>query len=212
MVLPPSAVDGVTDGAVYIEATVTYNKGSGATKQMSAHGAARVETSDAAAGLIRSDAVNQMAKAIHDASGTYGKTVVDIVASIAALSKRVAVVETKTRDGRVAALRMDVDGRMSKALQGQARFNRWGKHYLRALMRAHQIHCCTNFMDAGLQVYGVHSFERSETKVTRSSFRCLHQLRLVSKNWFFGISSISPGISAVATVHYLLRRKWGWVL
>lgn len=43
---------------------------------------------------------------------------------------------------------------MKKALDGKARFNRWGKHYLRALGRAHQLQVCTNFMDAGLQGYG----------------------------------------------------------
>merc|ERR1712070_413051 len=48
----------------------------------------------------------------------------------------------------------DVSGRMTKAIQGRDRFIRWGKHYLRALTRAHQVQVCTNFMDAGLQVYG----------------------------------------------------------
>merc|ERR1719160_411432 len=43
---------------------------------------------------------------------------------------------------------------MTKALQGRDRFNRWGMHYLRALIRAHQLQTCTNFMDPGLQVYG----------------------------------------------------------
>lgn len=52
------------------------------------------------------------------------------------------------------ALKSDVDGRMTKALDGRDRFNRWGKHYLRALTRAHQLQLCTNFMDPGLQVYG----------------------------------------------------------
>lgn len=51
-------------------------------------------------------------------------------------------------------LKSDVDGRMTKALDGKDRFNRWGKHYLRALTRAHQLQLCTNFMDPGLQVYG----------------------------------------------------------
>lgn len=48
----------------------------------------------------------------------------------------------------------DVDGRMSKALQGKERFNRWGKHYLRAICRSHQLQQCTNYMDPGLQAYG----------------------------------------------------------
>jgi len=62
------------------------------------------------------------------------------------------------------ALKSDIDGRMSKALKGKERFNRWGKHYLRALMRAHQLQQCTNFMDPGLQVFGGRLFKayRSE--------------------------------------------------
>eukprot|EP00930_Biecheleria_cincta_P030639 TRINITY_DN21218_c0_g1_i1.p1 TRINITY_DN21218_c0_g1~~TRINITY_DN21218_c0_g1_i1.p1 ORF type:complete len:823 (-),score=138.46 TRINITY_DN21218_c0_g1_i1:71-2539(-) len=52
------------------------------------------------------------------------------------------------------ALRADVEGRMSKALQGRHRFHRWGQHYLHALMRSHQLQICNNFMDPGLQHYG----------------------------------------------------------
>lgn len=48
----------------------------------------------------------------------------------------------------------DVSGRMTKALTTKERFNRWGKHYLRAIARAHQLQQCTNFMDPGLQSYG----------------------------------------------------------
>merc|ERR1740130_394142 len=43
---------------------------------------------------------------------------------------------------------------MEKALQGAVRFKRWGMHYNRALLRAHQLQLCTNFMDPGLQLYG----------------------------------------------------------
>jgi len=42
-------------------------------------------------------------------------------------------------DEHISALRKDTDGRMMKALNGKARFNRWGKHYLRSLCRFHQI-------------------------------------------------------------------------
>merc|ERR1740130_1697983 len=54
----------------------------------------------------------------------------------------------------MATLKSYVEGRMSKALKGKERFNRWGKHYIKALMRAHQVQQCTNFMDPGLQAYG----------------------------------------------------------
>lgn len=40
-------------------------------------------------------------------------------------------------DENLVALRKDTDGRMMKALNGKTRFNRWGKHYLRALCRSH---------------------------------------------------------------------------
>ena len=55
---------------------------------------------------------------------------------------------------RLDALHADVSGRMEKALQGAVRFKRWGMHYNRALLRAHQLQLCTNFMDPGLQLYG----------------------------------------------------------
>jgi hypothetical protein len=40
-------------------------------------------------------------------------------------------------DENLSALNGDVNGRMTKAFDGDKRFNRWGKHYLRALTRSH---------------------------------------------------------------------------
>ena len=40
-------------------------------------------------------------------------------------------------DENLNALNADVNGRMTKSLDGSSRFNRWGKHYMRALMRSH---------------------------------------------------------------------------
>jgi adenylate kinase len=51
-------------------------------------------------------------------------------------------------------LQSDVEGRLSKALSRKERFERWGKHYLRALLRAHELQLQTNFMDPGLKSYG----------------------------------------------------------
>jgi hypothetical protein len=53
----------------------------------------------------------------------------------------------------VAGLRSDAAGRVRKALEGTARYQRWGCHYLRALLRAHEVEACTNPLDAGLQAY-----------------------------------------------------------
>merc|ERR1711998_460306 len=61
--------------------------------------------------------------------------------------------------GMADILHKDASGRMSKALKGQKRFNRWGKHYLRAISRSHQLQCCTSFMDPGLQRYGGELFK-----------------------------------------------------
>jgi len=57
-------------------------------------------------------------------------------------------------DARLTAFHKDIDGRMSKGLSTVERFKRWGKHYLRAITRSHQLQMRTNFMDPGLQLYG----------------------------------------------------------
>jgi len=49
------------------------------------------------------------------------------------------MVEEGEKDEDLVALRKDTDGRMMKALNGKARFKRWGKHYLRSISRFHQI-------------------------------------------------------------------------
>jgi len=39
----------------------------------------------------------------------------------------------------ISALRVDTNGRMLTAFDGYERFKRWGEHYVRSLMRAHQL-------------------------------------------------------------------------
>eukprot|EP01083_Nonionella_stella_P089413 249474_1 len=67
-------------------------------------------------------------------------------------------------NSRLEALNGDVNGRLAKAFTGEHRFNRWGKHYLRALSRAHQINLCTNFMDVGLKINGGDLFRTLRAK------------------------------------------------
>ena len=77
---------------------------------------------------------------------------------------KAAVEAASTSDPKLGSLSADVAGRMTKAFNGQARFKRWGMHYLRALTRAHELQCCTNFMDTGLQVYGGDLFRSLRAK------------------------------------------------
>lgn len=51
----------------------------------------------------------------------------------------------------------DIKGELTLAVSSQVNWNRWGIHYFPSLARAHQRQQCSNFKDAGLQVYGQHS-------------------------------------------------------
>jgi hypothetical protein len=55
------------------------------------------------------------------------------------------------------ALASDIGGEVVLALSEEKNWTKWGKHYFPALARAHQRQQCSNFKDAGLQVYGQHS-------------------------------------------------------
>jgi hypothetical protein len=55
------------------------------------------------------------------------------------------------------ALASDIGGEVVLALSAEKNWTKWGKHYFPALASAHQRQQCSNFKDAGLQVYGHHS-------------------------------------------------------
>jgi hypothetical protein len=55
------------------------------------------------------------------------------------------------------ALASDIAGEVVLALSEEKTWTKWGKHYFPALASAHQRQQCSNFKDAGLQVYGHHS-------------------------------------------------------
>ena len=48
----------------------------------------------------------------------------------------------------------DLVGQIKIALSSKKEYERWGKHYLLALLDAHVNEICTNFKDPGLQLYG----------------------------------------------------------
>jgi len=144
LVLPPGIEP-------YLEVVVKYSIPGMGAQQTSFRAAGRTATADAVVAELRSRVVDVAFGVVREAAANRGKSAQQ---TLEALTGRLVAATSGCSDNQLAALRADVEGRMAKALKGKDRFNRWGKHYLRALARAHQLHMCTNFMDPGLQVYG----------------------------------------------------------
>lgn len=141
----------------YLDATVVFNSLSGKEERANASGSQRTATQISVAATARCDTVSIGYKAVTDASEGRGKSAQQAVQGLAqrfvAYEAASLKASSNIPDARLTSLRRDVDGRMSKAMKGKERFSRWGKHYIKALCRAHQVQQCTNFMDPGLQVY-----------------------------------------------------------
>eukprot|EP00930_Biecheleria_cincta_P086001 TRINITY_DN75374_c0_g1_i1.p1 TRINITY_DN75374_c0_g1~~TRINITY_DN75374_c0_g1_i1.p1 ORF type:complete len:556 (+),score=99.45 TRINITY_DN75374_c0_g1_i1:62-1729(+) len=142
--------------APYLEAVLIYQDCDGKERRISSQGTERSACREAAAAALRSETVSiGYAAILAAADGNCDdalQTVTDLAARLDEASSTEGLSEHLT-------FKADVQGRMVKALTGEDRFNRWGKHYLRALLRAHQLQTCTNFMDPGLQVYGGQRFK-----------------------------------------------------
>lgn len=135
----------------YLEVVFTYAIPGAAEGRTSVQVASRSASVDALMAELRCRAVQAGFDSVTEAAAGHGKAAQE---ALTALASHLAMSAATCDDERLSALRADIDGRMSKALKGKERFNRWGKHYLRALVRAHQLQLCTNFMDPGVQVYG----------------------------------------------------------
>ena len=59
------------------------------------------------------------------------------------------------------------EGRITKAFSSKGRVIRWGLHYIRSMIRAHQLQQCHNFMDPGVQVYGGNLFKTLREKADK---------------------------------------------
>jgi hypothetical protein len=57
------------------------------------------------------------------------------------------------------------EGQVMKAFEKQEWYDKWGKHYIPSLMRAHFLQVCTNFKDPGLQGYGGNLFKTLQNEV-----------------------------------------------
>jgi hypothetical protein len=127
----------------YLEAVLTHPVlGDGRECRITGRGINRDPVDGGIVAKYRSLTVELGLSVIDDGENKRGRIACDNAAAVAAEIKTAMVAEPQ-----LAPLFVDVDGRLSKALKGQARFLRWGKHYLRALTRAHGVQMCTNFMD-----------------------------------------------------------------
>mmetsp|Transcript_38941 Transcript_38941/g.77305 ORF Transcript_38941/g.77305 Transcript_38941/m.77305 type:complete len:758 (+) Transcript_38941:62-2335(+) len=135
----------------YLEVVLKYSIPGMGSQQTNLRAADRTATADAAVAELRSQVVEVIFRVVREAAANRGKAAQQ---TLEALSGRLVAATSSCSDQKLVALRADVEGRVAKALKGKDRFNRWGKHYLRALARAHQLQMCTNFMDPGLQIYG----------------------------------------------------------
>eukprot|EP01104_Vermistella_antarctica_P017611 TRINITY_DN6264_c1_g1_i1.p1 TRINITY_DN6264_c1_g1~~TRINITY_DN6264_c1_g1_i1.p1 ORF type:complete len:797 (+),score=126.13 TRINITY_DN6264_c1_g1_i1:231-2621(+) len=57
-------------------------------------------------------------------------------------------------DDRAKDLLMDVTGQIREAFSKDEYYNKWGRHYVLSIARAHQLQECNNFKDPGVQHYG----------------------------------------------------------
>lgn len=53
----------------------------------------------------------------------------------------------------------DLTGQVTEAVSNEEAYNKWGRHYLPSLRRAHVLHQCNNFKDPGIQFYASQLFE-----------------------------------------------------
>jgi hypothetical protein len=65
-----------------------------------------------------------------------------------------------SRDPSVVAFMEDLNGQVAEALARQDWFNKWGKHYIPSLMKAHQMQQCNNYKDPGVQMYAGEAFSQ----------------------------------------------------
>ena len=142
--------------ATYLQAVLQFTElGGDAPSRVHGVGTRRGDSALTTTAILRGKTVDVGLGAVKRASAKGSVGVDEALQCITTLS---AAFGTSSEGAETEALRTDVNGRMTKALTGKDRFDRWGRHYLRALLRAHQIQQCTNFMDAGLQPYGGERF------------------------------------------------------
>lgn len=143
--------------APYLEATLVYPHDlNGKEVKIASTGEVREATVESKIGEVRSRMVSI---GYSNVEAALKGNIQECNDKMAALEKHVdEIAEAIGSPEEFKGLVNDTKGRMAKAFDGMDRFRRWGGHYIRALMRSHQLQQNTNFMDPGLQSYGGANF------------------------------------------------------
>lgn len=72
--------------------------------------------------------------------------------------------EVKDLSSRVSGLKDDINGQVTEAISKREWYDKWGKHYILSLQRAHMLMQCNNFKDPGIQNYGGDLFQHYRDK------------------------------------------------
>ncbi|CAF2989520.1 unnamed protein product [Rotaria sp. Silwood2] len=134
----------------FLKVTLEWNSENNNHKE-SLIGSDFVVTADALAAFARMSSVHSLEQVIDkcDATDPAGPKI------LKTLIGQLIGLEATAKDARITALlKGDLQERISKAVSTVERYQRWGAHYLRAILRSHEYQMRTNFMDPGLQVYG----------------------------------------------------------
>lgn len=59
----------------------------------------------------------------------------------------------------------DISGQVTQAVASREFFQKWGRHYLRSLIGAHDVQQCINFKDPGMQGYGGVAFRDQRDRI-----------------------------------------------
>jgi Mg-chelatase subunit ChlD len=79
----------------------------------------------------------------------------------------IAELVRQCQDPRAKALLQDITGQAKEAIQKTPEnyYQKWGRHYLPSLARAHLLQQCNNFKDPGIQVYGGEMFQQKRDQI-----------------------------------------------
>eukprot|EP00826_Nyctotherus_ovalis_P016841 TRINITY_DN1490_c0_g1_i7.p1 TRINITY_DN1490_c0_g1~~TRINITY_DN1490_c0_g1_i7.p1 ORF type:complete len:650 (-),score=127.67 TRINITY_DN1490_c0_g1_i7:112-2061(-) len=86
----------------------------------------------------------------------------------------------------------EVEGQVTKAFSKPDWLKKWGAHYTRSLVRAHQLQMCHNFKDPGVQAYGGEYFKALQDKADEAFCNIPAPKPSIKKQPFQKFANYSP--------------------